>query len=120
MVSADDLCFYLCDPATGTVIEDDHVLQGRSVAGKVVIFPSGKGSSVVQTDGLYQSARYGNAPRAVIVERPDTVLVASCIILDIPLVDRVEPGFYDLIADGMRVVVNADAGQISVSEGSPG
>ena len=77
LISTDDLCFYLVDPQTGTIIEDGHAAQGRSVAGKVLIFPSGKGSSVVQADGLYQLKMQGREPKAMIIRHPDTVLVAT-------------------------------------------
>ncbi len=54
LVSEEPMCFYLCDPETGEVIEKNHPLQGKSVAGKVLVLKSGKGSSVVQVDGFYQ------------------------------------------------------------------
>ena len=37
IVSREAMCFYLCDPETGTVIEKNHPLQGRSIAGKVLV-----------------------------------------------------------------------------------
>lgn len=114
MVSPDDICFYLCDPTTGRVIEEGHALCGKSIAHTVLVFPSGKGSSVVQTDGLYQLAMHGNAPKAIVVQYPDTVLVASCIILDIPMVDRIEEGFYQTIQTGMALEINADDGFVQI------
>ncbi|AUW94291.1 MAG: hypothetical protein C7B44_14020 [Sulfobacillus thermosulfidooxidans] len=112
LVSADDICFYLCDPSTGQVIEEGHALYGLSVANKVLVFPGGKGSSVVQTDGLYQLALHHNAPAALVIENPDTVLVASCIILEIPLVDRVDAAFYQDVHAGMPLKVEANQGRI--------
>ena len=50
IVSKDHIMFYLMNPETGEVIEKAHDLEGRSVAKKVLIFPGGKGSSVVQAD----------------------------------------------------------------------
>ncbi|WP_053959456.1 aconitase X swivel domain-containing protein [Sulfobacillus thermosulfidooxidans] len=114
IISPDDICFYLCDPKTGIVLEEGHALKGRSLADKIVIFPSGKGSSVVQTDGLFQLAMNGNAPKAIIVQYPDTVLVASCIILDIPMVDRVDPAFYHWIESGVTLHLDADRERIRV------
>ncbi len=115
LISADDICFYLVDPDTGKVIEKGHALEGKSVAGKVLVFPSGKGSSVVQADGLYQLAMKGTAPRAMIIRYPETVLVASAIIMEVPLVDNVEPGFYDAVKDGVKVEVDADNSRIIVT-----
>jgi predicted aconitase with swiveling domain len=40
--------------------------------------------------------------------------VTSAIIMEIPLVDQVEPAFYDLIKDGDRIEVDADNEQIII------
>ena len=34
------------DPDTGVVVEKGHSLYGQSVAGRVLVFPTGKGSTV--------------------------------------------------------------------------
>ena len=104
VVSKDHIMFYLIDPATGTVIEKAHDLEGKAVAHKLLIFPGGKGSSVVQADGLYQLNLKENAPAAMIIEHPETVLVSSAIIMEVPMVDRVEPEFYETGKDGDRIV----------------
>jgi len=112
LISQDDICFYLVNPEDGVVIEKDHSLEGQSIAGKVLIFPSGKGSSVVQADGLYQLAMQGTGPSAMIIEYPETVLVASAIIMEVPLVDKVDRFFYEQVRDGDRIELNADEGYI--------
>ena len=48
LFSRDAVCFYLIDPKTGVVIEKEHCLYGRSITGKILVFPYGKASSVVQ------------------------------------------------------------------------
>jgi len=85
LISQDDIMFYLIDPSTGIVIEKGHSLEGKSISGKVLIFPGGKGSSVVQADGLYQLLIRNNAPKALVIQNPDTVLVASAIIMETPM-----------------------------------
>jgi predicted aconitase with swiveling domain len=114
LVSQDDILFYLVDPESGRVTEKGHFLEGKSIAGKILVFPAGKGSSSVQVDGLYQLLMQDKAPLAMIIERPDTILVTSAIIMEIPLVDQVEPAFYDLIKDGDRIEVDADNEQIII------
>jgi predicted aconitase with swiveling domain len=114
LVSEDDICFYLADPKSGKIIEKNHALKGKSVAGTILIFPSGKGSSVVQGDGLYMLKKYETAPRAMIIQHPDTVLVTGAIIMKIPLVDGVEKRFYDEVEDGDFVRVDADQGLITL------
>ena len=42
------------------------------------MFPSGKGSSVVQADGLFQLMKNDNNPVGMIVERPETVFSNKC------------------------------------------
>jgi predicted aconitase with swiveling domain len=114
LFSKDDFCFYLVDPGTGLVIEKNHCLEGKSIAGKVLVFPNGKGSSVVQADGMYQLKMKGTEPKAMIIRNPDTTLVASAIIMETPLVDRTEEGFYETAKDGDLVEVDADRGIVTI------
>ena len=114
IISADDICFYLVDYDTGRIIEKNHALEGQSFAGKILIFPSGKGSSVVQGDGLYMLMKKGTAPKAIIVQHPDTVLVTGAIIMKIPLVDRVEENFYKQVENRDHLKVDADNGLITL------
>ncbi len=114
LLSGDALCFALCAPDTGCVIEQGHCLDGRSVAGKVLVMPTGKGSSVVQADGLYRLIMRKTAPAAVVIETPEPVLVSTIIAMEVPLVDEVDPAFYEDLEDGDHVSVDAVAGTIVV------
>lgn len=114
LVSADNIMFYLIEPKTGVMIEPAHALEGKSIAGKILIFPSGKGSSVVQADGLFQLNKAGNMPKAMIIQYPETVLVSSAIIMDIPMVDKLDPAFYETVKDGDRILLNANEGFVEI------
>lgn len=114
IISKDEIMFYLTRPENGVIFEKGHDIEGESVAKKVVIFPGGKGSSVVQSDGLYQLLMKGNQPAAMIIQHAETVLVAGAIIMEIPLVDRVEPEFYAAVKNGDRVRVDATNGRIEI------
>jgi len=114
IISKDHIMFYLMKPDTGEVIEQAHSLEGKSVARKILIFPGGKGSSVVQADGLYQLKLHGNMPSAMVVQFPETVLVSSAIIMEVPMVDKVDPAFYEAVKDGDTVRVDADHGVIEI------
>jgi predicted aconitase with swiveling domain len=116
LISQDEILFYLCDPETGQVIEEGHDLEGQSVAGKILVFPAGKGSSSVQVDGLYQLLTRNNAPKGMIIQRPDTILVTSAIIMEIPLVDRVEDEFYRNVENGDYLFLDADSGKIIIKK----
>jgi len=71
---------------------------------------------VVQADGLYQLTMKGTAPKAMIIEHPETVLVASAIIMNVPLVDRVERDFYKTVMDGDHIEVNADESTVTITK----
>jgi hypothetical protein len=112
LVSHDPICFYLIDPKTGIVRERRHELAGKSVANKILVFPSGKASSVVQIDGLYKLVTNNLAPKAMIVKDVETVLVVTVFIGKIPLVDKLEKDPFTVIDTGDYVKVNADEGII--------
>jgi predicted aconitase with swiveling domain len=114
LLSDDALCFALCDADSGCVLEKGHDIDGQSVAGKVLVMPTGKGSSVVQADGLYRLISKKTAPAAVVIQTPEPVLVSTIIAMEVPLVDEVDPAFYAAVEDGDTVIVDASAGTIRV------
>jgi predicted aconitase with swiveling domain len=77
------------DPDTGIVVEEGHPLEGESVAGRVLVFPTGKGSTVGSYT-LYRLARNGLAPAAIVNAEADPVVAVGAIIAEIPMVDRVD------------------------------
>ena len=116
ILSKDSVCFYLVEPETGVVVEKNHDIEGKSIAGKILVMPSGKGSSVVQADGLFKLAKNDKAPKAMIIEHADTVLVTGAIIMEIPMVHKVEAKFYKTVIDGDVVSLDADKGIIRLNE----
>jgi predicted aconitase with swiveling domain len=76
------------DPDTGTVVEHGHPLQGQSIAGKVLVFPTGKGSTVGSYT-LYRLARQGLAPAAMVNAHSEAIVAVGAIIAGIPTVDSV-------------------------------
>lgn len=116
IISKDEIMFYLVRPETGIVFEKAHDLENQSVAKKILIFPGGKGSSVVQSDGLYQLMIHENQPAAMIIQHPETVLVAGAIIMEIPMVDKVDQAFYNEVKNGDLVKVDATNGYIEILE----
>jgi predicted aconitase with swiveling domain len=119
LVSHEPICFYLTDPKTGVVREKTHELAGKNIANKVLIFPSGKASSVVQIDGLFKLASHNLAPRAMIVKDVETVLIVSAFIAKVPLVDRLEKDAFETIHTGDLVKVDADKGTVVVERLKP-
>jgi hypothetical protein len=92
------------DPDTGVVLELGHPLQGQSVAGKVLVFPTGKGSTVGSYT-ILRLGRGGHGPAAMINAESEAIVAVGAIIADIPMVDRIDIG---LIHDGDWVVVEDD------------
>ncbi|MCI8304902.1 MAG: hypothetical protein HFF52_09835, partial [Lawsonibacter sp.] len=45
---------------------------------------------------------------------PDPVIVAGAIIMELPMVDRLDPAFYETVKDGDSIVVNADEGYVEI------
>jgi uncharacterized protein len=99
------------DPKTGNVIEKGHPLEGKCVAGRVLVFPHGKGSTV----GSYvmlQLAKGGLAPAAIINTAAEPIIAVGAIISGIPMVDQPERDVFSEIRDGTVVEVDANEGKI--------
>ena len=77
------------DPNTGEVIEKEHELQGKSVKGKILVFPTGKGSTVGSYT-LYRLKKNGVAPAGIINRECETVVAVGAIISEIPCVDKID------------------------------
>jgi predicted aconitase with swiveling domain len=75
------------DPETGVVVEHGHQLEGQSIAGKVLVFPTGKGSTVGSYT-LYRLKHNGHAPLAILNAQCETITAVGCIIAEIPCVDQ--------------------------------
>jgi predicted aconitase with swiveling domain len=90
------------DPETGRVIEPGHVLEGQCMAGRVLVFPTGKGSTVGSYT-LYRMAQTGTAPAAIINSESEAIVAVGAIISEIPMVDQIDTS---LIKSGDRVLVD--------------
>ena len=96
------------DPDSGVVGEPNHPLHGQSVAGRVLVFPTGKGSTVGSYT-ILRLARNRVAPAAMINAESEAIVAVGAIIADIPMVDQVAIG---LIRDGDWVVVDGASVEI--------
>jgi len=104
------------NPETGVVVDPSHELCGRSIAGAVLIFPGGKGSTV-GSYVIYQLRKRGLAPAAMINLRSEPIVAVGAIISDIPLVDRVPEWILD-VKDGTWIVVDAGREVVVLPDGS--
>jgi predicted aconitase with swiveling domain len=77
------------DPETGVVIEKGHPLEGKSIKGKILVFPTGKGSTVGSYI-LYRLKKNNVAPAGIINEECEPIVAVGAIISDIPCVDKID------------------------------
>lgn len=86
------------DPETGVVVERGHELEGQCISGKVLVFPTGKGSTVGSYT-LYRLKRNGHAPLAILNVECETITAVGCIISEIVCVDRLS--IHDIVTGSL-------------------
>ena len=98
------------DPESGIVVERGHELEGLSIAGKVLAFPTGKGSTVGSYT-LYRLKKNGLAPAAILNSECETITAVGCIIAEIPCVDHIS---IEKLRTGEKLRVDAEKAVIEV------
>ena len=89
LVSTEPLSFFGgFDLTTGVVTEKGHPLEGRPVAGRIVVFPTGTGSTV-GSFALLRMVKSGVGPVALVMEAADTIVAVGAIIAELPCVDQI-------------------------------
>ena len=111
LVSPEPVGFFgMIDAETGIVIEKGHPLEGESVAGRVLVFPTGKGSTV-GSYSLYRLAKAGLAPAAIVNAESEPIVAVGAIISEIPMVDQVDTAQIrsgdPVMIDGARVIIGS-------------
>ena len=101
------------DPESGCIIDPHHELHGKNISGKILVIPSGKGSTV-GSYVIYQMARNKTAPLAIIASEAEPIIATGAIMADIPMVDRPEVDLLNILKDGDLVEVDADNGVIKI------
>jgi predicted aconitase with swiveling domain len=101
------------DPSTGTVVERGHELKGKTLAGKALIMPHGKGSTV-GSYVLYSLAKKGLAPKAIATVKTDLMTLTGCVISGIPLLSEVPREVLGVVKNGDVVEIDARGGVLRV------
>lgn len=104
------------DVETGICINPDHDIVERSIAGKVLVFPSGAGSTV-GSYSLMNLALNGVAPKAILVKKSDPVLVIGCCIAEIPHIHGFSSDITKVLTEGMKVKIDSEKGTVEIREG---
>ncbi|MFX1496705.1 MAG: DUF126 domain-containing protein [Promethearchaeota archaeon] len=113
MVTKEGISFYGgVDPDSGNVVEVGHELEGQTITGKILVFPTGKGSTVGSYT-MYRMKKNKTAPLAIINKNIDTIIAVGCIISEIPCVDLIE---IDKIKNDDQIMVNGTEGTVEILE----
>lgn len=107
------------DPATGALIDTHHPQLGANLAGRVVLMPSGRGSSS-SSYVLAEAIRAGTAPAAIILREPDGIIALGAIVAR-ELYGAAPPvvvlsADYDQVEDGRTTEIDAGPHAASVSQ----
>jgi hypothetical protein len=101
------------DPRTGTITESGSELEGKTISGKIFVFPGGKGS----TGGsymLYDMAKRGTGPKGIVNIRTDSIVAIGAVMGSIPTVDQLERNPLEVIRTGDYVVVDGDSATVRI------
>jgi phosphomecalonate degydratase small subunit len=110
LVSTEPVSFYGgVDLDTGRVAESGHPLEGQSLAGRVLVIPRGKGSTVGSW-AILRLGRKGLGPAAILCERCETIVAVGVILAEIPCVDGLD---ITQIQTGQTVTVDGDRVQVT-------
>ena len=109
IVTKDSLSFLGgVDPKTGVIIDSLHELYGKKISGKILVIPSGKGSTV-GSYVLFQMAKNKTAPIAIISLKAEPIIATGAIMAEIPMVDQPNADILNILKEGDIVEVDADS-----------
>ena len=106
------------DPRTGTIIETRHELRGVSFAGKVLVFPGAKGSSG-WSNQFHLTRLTGTAPAAMLFNEMTTKIALGAVVTRAPAMTDFDQDPLEAIETGDWVVVDADAGTVTITKQTP-
>jgi uncharacterized protein len=109
------------DPARGVIIERRHELFGQCFTGKILVFPSAKGSS--GWSGFFQTTRLmGTAPIGMIFALVSTKAALGAVVTRVPAVTDLDRDPCEVIKTGdwVRIDAGADAGVVQVTPAPSG
>ena len=67
------------DPHSGRIIDRRHPQTGSPVTGRILVMPSGRGSSS-SSSVLAEAIRAGTGPAAIVLAEPDGILVLGALV----------------------------------------
>lgn len=109
------------DPKTGVIIDKRHELFGQNVAGKVLVFPYGRGSTTGAIV-LLEAVRCGKNPVAIINLKTEPILAGGAVMakifygVSIPIVDRTDKDPTVAIKTNDHIIIDGYKGLIKILE----
>ncbi len=101
------------NPETGVITDSNHELYGKKVSEKILVIPSGKGSTVGSYI-IYQMFKNNTAPLGLIALEAEPIIATGAIMAGIPMVDQPQDPLYDLLKDGDVIDLDADNSMIKI------
>lgn len=101
------------DPSTGIMERDGEEFDLKD---SILFFREGAGSTV-GSYVIYNMKLNGKAPRSLVMIKADAIISIGCILADIPLIHRIDPGEWEKVRTGDRAMVDPSKGRISVWKG---
>ncbi len=94
------------DPKSGRILDPESDAKGECVAGRVLCFPYGKGSTV-GSYSMYQLRLNGLGPAAILNASAEPIVATGAIMSEIPMVDGIP----------MSILRNGDDLEVNATEG---
>jgi predicted aconitase with swiveling domain len=88
----------------------DFRVRDGNIAGKVFLFPNGKGSTV-GSYVVYDLKVHGKAPLALVNRSAETIVTTGAVISSVPMVDGID---VSVVRDGDIVAVDGDKGCVEI------
>ncbi|HET9659399.1 MAG TPA: DUF126 domain-containing protein [Thermomicrobiales bacterium] len=110
------------DPKDGRIIDKRHPLLGQTMAGRILVLPSGRGSCSA-SGVLFESIANGTAPGGIIVCEVDPIIGLGAILGDellgrvVPVI-RLEVEEWKLIGNGDVIEIES-SGMVRLVESGP-
>ena len=95
------------DKKTGIISDKNHDLFEKQVKDKILVFPSGVGSSVGAYT-IYSIKSNNTAPLAMICQKADLTVATGCALANIPLITISDEEFSS-IKNGMKISFDTDS-----------
>lgn len=111
MLVIDDHISFLgdLDPKRGVIRKKGY--EGVEVRGKILVFRGSRGSTV-GTYIIYSISKAGTAPKAMIVDKADQIVITGCVVSNIVLGEAVGFRVKDLVGyNGRKALVRVERDQ---------